>query len=130
MDDVTRHLIRYGGSFLPFLAVRAEGAFVYDEGRAILDFTSGQMGGILGHSHPAILETIERASKELIHLFSGLLSPPVVELAEVLSGLLPPSLDKVMFLSTGAESNEAALRLAKMYTGGFEVVGLNAPGTG
>jgi 2,2-dialkylglycine decarboxylase (pyruvate) len=127
MDDGTRHLIRYGGSFLPTLAVRAEGAFVYDEDeRAILDFTSGQMSGILGHSHPAIVETIERASRELIHLFSGMLSPPVVALAEVISGLLPPSLDKVLLLSTGAESNEAALRLAKMYTGGFEVVGLNA----
>jgi len=127
MDDATRHLIRYGGTFLPALAVRAEGAFVYDQaGRAILDFTSGQMSGILGHSHPAIVETIERASRELIHLFSGMLSPPVVELAERLAGLLPPSLDKVLLLSTGAESNEAALRLAKLYTGGFEVVGLNA----
>jgi 2,2-dialkylglycine decarboxylase (pyruvate) len=127
MDDVTRHLIRYGGSFLPSLAVRAEGAYVYDEsGRAILDFTSGQMSGILGHSHPAIVETIDKATRELIHLFSGMLSPPVVELAEVLTGLLPEPLDKVLLLSTGAESNEAALRLAKMYTGGFEVVGLNA----
>jgi len=127
MDDATRHLIRYGGSFLPALAVRAEGAYVYDESdRAILDFTSGQMSGILGHSHPAIVETIERASKELIHLFSGMLSPPVVELADVLAGLLPESLSKVLLLSTGAESNEAALRLAKMYTGGFEVVGLDA----
>jgi len=127
VDRTTRHLIRYGGAFLPSLAVRAEGAYVYDEsGRAILDFTSGQMSGILGHSHPDIVETIERASRELIHLFSGMLSPPVVELAERLAGLLPPSLTKVLLLSTGAESNEAALRLAKMYTRGFEVVGLNA----
>lgn len=127
MSDTTRHLIRYGGDFLPFLAVRGAGSYVYDaSGRAILDFTSGQMGGILGHSHPDILDTLHQASKELIHLFSGMLSTPVVELAEKLTGLLPPHLDKVMLLSTGAESNEAALRLAKMYTGGFEVVGLNA----
>jgi 2,2-dialkylglycine decarboxylase (pyruvate) len=55
-----------------------------------------------------------------------MLSTPVVELAERLSGLLPDSLSKVLLLSTGAESNEAALRLAKMYTGGFEVVALDA----
>ena len=123
----SKHLIRYGGQFLPSIAVRAQGAYVYDQsGRAILDFTSGQMGGILGHSHPEIVDSIERASRQLIHLFSGMLSPPVIELAGRLADLLPPSLSKVLLLSTGAESNEAALRLAKMYTGGYEVVGLDA----
>lgn len=126
MSKATRHLIRYGGNFLPFLATRAAGAYVYDaSGRGILDFTSGQMSGILGHSHPDIVETVHRSSEELIHLFSGMLSSPVVELAEKLCGLLPLPLDKALLLSTGAESNEAALRLAKMYTGGFEIVGLD-----
>ena len=127
LGELTRHLVRYGGEFLPRIAARAEGVYVYDhEGRSILDFTSGQMGGILGHSHPEVVEAIESASKQLIHLFSGLLSPPVVELADRLAALLPPSLSKVLLLSTGAESNEAALRMAKMYTGGYEVVGLDA----
>ena len=126
-DDPTRHLIRYGGRFMPGLARRAEGMFVtMDDGRRVLDFTSGQMSGILGHSHPAIVETLQRASGELIHLFSGMLSGPVVELAERLVGLLPEALDRVLLLSAGAESNEAVLRLAKLYTGGFEVIGLDA----
>jgi len=126
-NAVERHLLRYGGAFLPTLAVRARGSFVYDEtGRAILDFTSGQMSGILGHSHPDIVETITRASRELIHLFSSFLSPPVVELCDALAALLPPKLSRVMLLTTGGESNEAALRLAKLYTGGFEVAGLDA----
>jgi 2,2-dialkylglycine decarboxylase (pyruvate) len=126
-DPRTRNLIRYGGSFLPGLAARADGAYVeMDDGRRVLDFTSGQMSGILGHSHPAVVECISRQSESLIHLFSGMLSKPVVELAEKLAGLLPDSLSKVLLLTTGAESNEAALRLAKMYTGGFEVVAFDS----
>ena len=51
----TRHLLGFGGHFVPFVATRAEGAFVYDAaGRRVLDFTSGQMSAILGHSHPEI----------------------------------------------------------------------------
>ncbi len=50
-----KHLIRYGGSFEPAIIERAEGSFVYDaDGRAILDFTSGQMSALLGHAHPKI----------------------------------------------------------------------------
>jgi 2,2-dialkylglycine decarboxylase (pyruvate) len=112
---------------MPGLATEARGAYVQmNDGRRVLDFTSGQMSGILGHSHPDVVECIRRQSESLIHLFSGMLSTPVVELAARLSGLLPDSLSKVLLLSTGAESNEAALRLAKMYTGGFEVVAMDA----
>jgi len=124
---VDEHLVRYGGEFFPSLAVSARGSFVTDDdGRRILDFTSGQMSGILGHSHPDIVATIQRASTELVHLFSGFLSKPVVELAAALAELAPDPLQKVLLLSTGAESNEAAIRMAKLVTGGYEVVGLDA----
>jgi 2,2-dialkylglycine decarboxylase (pyruvate) len=66
---------------------------------------------------------IEKACREVIHLFSGMLAPPVVLLARELARMLPPALQKVLLLSTGGESNEAALRLAKLKTGGFEVLG-------
>ena len=121
--EAERHLIRYGGDFLPVLISRAEGAWMYDaDGRAILDFTSGQMCGILGHSHPAVSEALAKAAREVTHLLSTMLSPTVIELARELAALLPESLSKVMLLSTGGESNEAALRLAKLKTGGFEVL--------
>lgn len=117
------HLVRYGGDFAEVLIERAQGSYVYDRsGRAILDFTSGQMSGILGHSHPEIVATVTRAIGGLDHLHSSFLSPPVLELGARLAALLPPSLAKTLPLSTGAESNEAALRLAKLHTGGFEVV--------
>jgi 2,2-dialkylglycine decarboxylase (pyruvate) len=122
---VRRHMFRYAGQFSPYFGVRGAGSYIYDErGRAILDFCSGQMCATLGHNHAAIVEAIERSCCEVIHLFSGLLSPPVVELAEALGAILPEGLQKTMFVSTGSESNEAALRMAKLASGGFEVLAL------
>ncbi|MET0457907.1 MAG: aspartate aminotransferase family protein, partial [Ilumatobacteraceae bacterium] len=118
-----RHLLRYGATWSPFVAERAAGAFVEDAaGRRVLDFTSGQMSAILGHSHPEIVAVVTEMIGRLDHLFSGMLSRPVIDLAEAL-GTLAPGLTKVLLLTTGAESNEAALRLAKIVTGGWEVVG-------
>ncbi|HKT01182.1 MAG TPA: aspartate aminotransferase family protein [Rugosimonospora sp.] len=124
-EDVERHLVRYSaaGRFTPEVIVRAEGSYVFTEsGRRILDFTSGQMSAILGHSHPDIVATIQRQAATLDHLFSGMLSRPVVDLARRLAGSLPEPLTKVLLLTTGAESNEAAIRMAKLVTGKHEVV--------
>jgi 2,2-dialkylglycine decarboxylase (pyruvate) len=123
LDRAERHLVRYGASWLPFVADRAAGSFVEDrEGRRVLDFTSGQMSAILGHSHPEIVDVVRDMVGRLDHLYSGMLSHPVIELSEVL-GSLAPGLTKVLLLTTGAESNEAALRMARTVTGGWEVVG-------
>jgi 2,2-dialkylglycine decarboxylase (pyruvate) len=122
-SDADRHLVRYGGPFTPEIVERAAGSFVYTaDGRRILDFTSGQMSAILGHSHPAIVETVQKQVATLDHLFSGMLSRPVVELARRLAGSLPAPLEKALLLTTGAESNEAAIRMAKLVTGGHEIV--------
>jgi 2,2-dialkylglycine decarboxylase (pyruvate) len=122
-QDVDRHVMRYGARFTPRVIARAEGSYVYDEsGEAILDFTSGQMSAVLGHGHPDVVATVSRGVRELDHLYSGMLSRPVVDVSRRLAESLPTPLEKVMLLSTGAESNEAALKLAKLYTGKYEVV--------
>ena len=118
-----RHLIRYGGVFEPMIIERAQGSFVYDaDGRAILDFTSGQMSSLLGHGHPEVAAVVAEHARNLDHLFSGMLSRPVVELATQLAAITPPGLDRAMLLTTGAEANEAAIKMAKLYTGKFEIV--------
>ena len=118
------NLIRYGGQFAPVIIERAEGSFVYDaDGRPILDFTSGQMSAILGHSHPEIRDVVAHYAANLDHLFSGMLSRPVVELAHKLAEVTPGALERSLLLSTGAEANEAAIRLAKVVTGNYEIVG-------
>jgi len=120
---VHEHLVRYGGDFAGQVIDRAAGSYMYDtSGNEILDFTSGQMSGVLGHSHPEIVETVREGIGQLDHLHSGFLSPPVIELGRALAALLPPTLSKSLPLSTGGESNEAALRMAKLHTGGFEIV--------
>jgi 2,2-dialkylglycine decarboxylase (pyruvate) len=120
-----QHLIHYfgHGTFSPGIVARAAGSVVVmDDGRELLDFTSGQMSAILGHSHPDIVATVRAQVGSLDHLYSGMLSRPVLDLARRLVETLPAPLTKAMFLTTGAESNEAALRIAKIVTGGHEVV--------
>jgi 2,2-dialkylglycine decarboxylase (pyruvate) len=117
-----RHLLHYGCDFADFVPVRAQGCWLHDaQGNKMLDFTSGQMSAILGHSHPEIHATIKEASGTLDHLFSAMISEPVVALAEKLSAQ-QPELSKAMFLSTGGEANEAAIKLAKTVTGKWEIV--------
>ena len=122
-----RHLFRYMGPFGDRVIARAEGTILTDtEGGTLLDFTSGQMCATLGHNHPRVREAIERVLREgATHLFSAMLSPEVIGLADDLAAMLPPELSKAMFLSTGAESNEAALRMARTATGGHEIVALD-----
>lgn len=121
--NADQRLIRYGAAFTPRIIDRAQGSYVFDEdGQAILDFTSGQMSALLGHGHPDIVAAVSASVTSLDHLFSGMLSRPVIDLASTLVATLPAPLAKMLLLTTGAEANEAALKMAKLYTGGYEVV--------
>lgn len=120
------HLVRYGGAFAPLIVERAAGNWFTDaDGRRILDFTSGQMSAILGHSHPEIVEVARRYVGELDHLYSTILTRPVVDLAALIAKVSPGKLDRVLLVSTGGESNEAALRMAKLVTGKHEIVAMS-----
>lgn len=124
LNDAEKVLIRYCKEFSPILIERAEGSYIYDkDGRAILDFTSGQMCSIVGHNHPQVKAAIEKAGDRAWHLLSTMLTDPVVNLCRELVDLLPEGLDRAILVNTGSESNEVALRMAKLYTGGFEVLG-------
>jgi 2,2-dialkylglycine decarboxylase (pyruvate) len=124
-DDRERFLIRYAHQFAPFIVARASGAWIETtDGQRILDFTSGQICATIGHNHPRIVAAIQQTLAEVIHLNSWMLSEPVLALAERLVELVPPALNKVILVNTGGEANEIALRMAKMATGRFEVVGL------
>ncbi|MBB3640771.1 aspartate aminotransferase family protein [Variovorax atrisoli] len=121
-----RHLVRYGMGLSPHVIVKARGATLWDQhGREILDFTSGQMCATIGHNHPRIVAAIEKACEGALHLYSGFVGPAVPALAGRLASMLPPSLSKSLFLSTGGEANEAAVRMARLATGRYEIVGLN-----
>jgi len=125
VTDFREHLIRYGGDAYPEVVEQASGSYVTDaKGRRILDFTSGQMCATVGHNHPNIVAAIKRSCDSALHLFSGMIPRSVVQLADALAKILPPPLRKSLFVNTGSESNEAAIKMAKLATGGFEVVAL------
>lgn len=124
-DEREGYLIRYSRGFAPFIVARASGAWLETtDGQRILDFTSGQICSTIGHNHPRIVEAVQQSLDAVIHLNSWMLSEPVLELAERLASLVPASLHKIILVNTGGEANEIALRIAKMHTGRFEVVGL------
>lgn len=119
-------LVRYGGDVFPALFTSAKGTVVTDaNGRKYLDFTSGQMCATIGHNHPAIVEAVNRAGEKAFHFFSGMIPEVVAELAQVLArDWLPGDLKRSIFINTGSEASEVALRMAKMYTGGYEILAL------
>ena len=104
------------------MPVRASGCYLYDaSGVADARLHVGPDERDPGHSHPEIVATIRHAAGTLDHLYSAMVSEPVVGLAEALAKQAP-DLSRVMLLSTGGEANEAAIKLAKTVTGKWEIV--------
>jgi 2,2-dialkylglycine decarboxylase (pyruvate) len=109
------------GTFTGPIFERASGAVVTDtNGKDYLDFNSGQMCSALGHNHPRIVAAIEESCKTIIHASSSIFNVKEIELAARLGQLVPRPLKKAMFLGSGSDSNEAAISIAKKYTGGYE----------
>jgi 2,2-dialkylglycine decarboxylase (pyruvate) len=101
---------------------RGKDSVVWDvNGKEYLDFNSGQMCSALGHNHPRIIESIKESCETLIHSSANFLNTKEIELAALLGSLLPSQLSKSTFLMSGSDSNEAAMNMAKVYTGKFEI---------
>lgn len=110
------------GGFTGPVLESGRGSVVRDvNGKEYLDYNSGQMCSALGHNHPRIIEAIEESCRTLIHASSSYFNVKEIELAKRLGDLVPRPLKKSMFLGSGSDSNEAAVTIAKKYTGGFEV---------
>lgn len=126
LEASKEYLVRYGGDAFPALFTSAKGTIVKDsQGREYLDFTSGQMCATIGHNHPEIIDAVRRAGEKALHFFSGMIPEVVAELAQTLANdWLPGDLRRTLFINTGSEASEAALRMAKMYTDGYEVLAL------
>jgi acetylornithine/N-succinyldiaminopimelate aminotransferase len=104
---------------------KGEGNYVWDEsGVKYLDFTSGWGVTCLGHSHPVITAALTDQAKKIIqNPNSGFTySPSRAKLLSVLSKVLPQNLSKIFFANSGAEANDAAIKLARKMTGKTKVV--------
>ncbi len=94
--------------------VRARGALVRDsDGREYIDCHSGYGAVNLGHCHPKVVEAVKRQLEMVWHTSWDYNTVPTALLAEKLTEITPGKLCKVMFLSTGAEAVENAVKLAK-----------------
>ena len=120
-----RYLMQVGRR-LPVTFVRGNGCLVYDEnGREYLDLVAGIAVNLLGHAHPDVVEAVSRQSAALIHTSNLYFTQPQVELARRLVELSFPS--RVFFCNSGAEANEAAIKLARKWgakhrDGAFEII--------
>ncbi len=106
---------------------KSEGRTVWDtDGKAYLDFQSGQMGAALGHQHPRMVKRITATMESLLHSSNTMLNVPRLRLHEKLGKILPRPLEKSVFLVSGSDSIEASIDLARKATGGLDIIGLHA----
>lgn len=114
------HLDRYMDN-APILS-HGSASIVSDvNGKAYIDFNAGQMCAALGHNHPRIQSAIFDACETMIHSSSTFYNVPEILLSAKIGELSPEPLKKSFFLSSGSDSNEAAITMAKAYTGGYEI---------
>ena len=104
------------------IMVWGRGSIVRDvNGKEYLDFNSGQMCGALGHNHPRITQALQESCETLIHSHMSMFNDKEIILAARLAEITPDGMDRSMFLTSGSDSNEAAMAIAKRYTGGYEI---------
>ena len=100
---------------LPRVIVKGEGCYLYDsDGNKILDMFPGWAVSAIGHCHPRVVEAIRNQAGELLHIDNTFYSEPQGKLAKLLSERAFGG--KCFFCNSGAEANEAAMKLARLYT--------------
>ncbi|NTV55813.1 MAG: aspartate aminotransferase family protein [Deltaproteobacteria bacterium] len=109
----------------PISIERGEGLYVWDEdGNEYMDFTAGWGVTCLGHAHPVITEALAAQSRKIMqNPNSGITySPARARLLSLLMEILPKGLTRVFFSNSGAEANDASIKLARKATGRLDVV--------
>ena len=102
--------------------VKGKGSEVFDvEGKKYLDLLGGIATNILGHAHPAIVKAVSRQVGTLGHVSNFYAHPNVIELAQKLAAMTGDKNARVFFAQSGAEANEAAMKLSRR-TGKYRIV--------
>lgn len=111
--EADKYLFQNYGRF-PYAFEKGEGCYIYDEnGKKYLDMLSGIAVNCLGYNHPKLSEAICDQAKKIIHISNLFYIKPQVEVAKIL--VENSCGDKVFFCNSGAESNEAAIKLVRRY---------------
>ncbi len=125
--DLTRKLNygtwRYQKSWNPLHVVDAQDCYFIDsKGNRYLDFSSQLMCVNLGHKNAAVIAAIKEQADELPYALPGYATTARAELSKLLLEVLPEGLNKFFFTTSGTEANEAAFKIARMYTGKRKII--------
>jgi taurine--2-oxoglutarate transaminase len=100
----------------PLLIEDAKGVYFFDStGKPYLDFSSQMMCSNLGHKNPVIIEAIQKQAEKLTYIAPGMTSQATFNALEALRTVVPASLEKFFFSTSGTEANEAALKIVRQY---------------
>ena len=114
---------RFQKSWNPLHVVDAEGCYFIDaSGKRYLDFSSQLMCVNLGHKNPAVIRSIEEQARTLPYIAPSYASSARAELSNLLLQVLPKGLEKFFFTTSGTDANEAAFKIARMYTGKTKII--------
>jgi acetylornithine/N-succinyldiaminopimelate aminotransferase len=114
IEKSDRYIMRTYGRY-PIVPVRGEGCRLWDaDGKEYLDFLGGVAVNNLGHCHPKVVAALQKQAAELIHCSNYYHIPQQIELAELLCN--HSFADKAFFCNSGAEANEAAIKLARKFS--------------
>ena len=114
---------RFQKNWNPLHIVDAEGCYFIDaNGKRYLDFSAQLMCVNLGHKNPAVIRAIEEQARTLPYIAPGYASDARAILSNLLLDVLPKGLEKFFFTTSGTDANEAAFKIARMYTGKSKII--------
>ncbi len=114
---------RFQKSWNPLHIVDAEGCYFIDAGgKRYLDFSAQLMCVNLGHKNPAVIRAIEEQARSLPYIAPSYASDARAKLSNLLLDVLPKGLEKFFFTTSGTDANEAAFKIARMYTGKTKII--------
>ena len=130
MDEITKTTARYTygtwryqKGWAPINVVRAEGSCFWDSaGKRYLDLSAQLMCSNLGHQNPAVIAAITKQAEKLAFISPSHTCDVRAELSLKLLEVLPKGLEKFFFTTSGTEANEAAIKIARMFTGKHKII--------
>ena len=114
---------RFQKGWNPMHIVDAEGCTIVDgNGKRYLDFSAQLMCSNLGHKNQAVIDAIAKQAQELAYAMPGYATTARAELSHLLLEVLPQGLNRFFFTTSGTDANEAAFKIARMYTGKTKII--------
>ncbi len=111
------------GNLKPLDVVKTEGVYLYTrDGQKMLDFSSQLMNVNIGHGNPKVREAVFKQMSEVAFVAPSIATEVRAKLGKRLAALAPPDLNKTLFTLGGAEANENAIKIARLYTGRHKVI--------